>query len=645
MSSNLIFKDKKFAPLFWTQFLGALNDNFFKNSLVMLITYKAVSLLGLGSSLLVPAAGGIFILPFFLFSATAGQIADKFDKSKVIQVTKVTELIIMCLAAIGLYLNSFGWLFFVLFLMGAQSAFFGPLKYGIIPSLVSRDLLVAGNAFVSSGTFIAILIGTILGGTFVGFYSYVSVISVGLILVSIAGLVASFKMVKIPGKDESIKVDLTFIRPTWNILKMTTRNKEIFFTILGVSWFWFLGAAILSLLPVFVKNVLFGGAEVATLFLAFFTIGMGIGSFLTERISGKQIEIGVVPISALGMSLFLIDLSYVGTHWGNIPNEGLFSLSEFLQLEGSFRALGDLLIISIFGGGYIVPQMSYVQFLSNPSELSRTIAGNNIWNALFMVVSSIVIMVLNGIFTISQTFLIVSLANVVISFFLYAIHSKNTLRMWMKFISKVFYKVEVEGLENIPENGSFIVASNHVSFVDWVFLMGLVDRPVHFVIDWNYYYAPMGPFWFKQAGLIPIATRKESPEVLAKAFSRIQDNINKGHVLGVFPEGWITRDGKMRKFQPGIQKISKENNVPIVLFAIDGLWGSMFSFKNGRVLLKFPERISLGRRPVKIKISRPISPSEYNSQNAQDWMRNNVSHYTEECTNSEPREENGILNS
>ena len=624
---ELIFRDKKFWPLFWTQFLGALNDNFFKNALVILITYRAVQLGPLDAKLLVPLAGGIFIFPFFIFSATSGQMADKFQKAELIRKIKLAEIIIMSIASVSFTLDNYALLLFVLFLMGSQSAFFGPLKYGIIPSLVKPEKLVSANAFVSGGTFIAILIGTIIGGLVPSLESYVVPLSLGLLGFGLVGYLFSrfIDDVAISKEGVNTKVDYTFLKPTWDIIRLTQKNKTIFTTVLGISWFWFLGAAVLSLLPLFVKEVLQGDSKVATYFLATFTIGMGLGSFLTARISKKSVEVGLVPICALGMTVFLSILAFVGQQRMGlqVPNE-LFGISEFFFKPYSKGAFIGLLGMSVFGGGYIVTNMAFLQTVSKEGELSQTIAGNNIWNALFMVVAAVLIMVLTKTIGISLSFLVLGLINLVVAFLLYFTYSEQTLMLWMRFLSKVFYRVEVKGGEDFPKEGPVIILANHVSFVDWVILMGAVERPIHFVRDYSYYYMPTGPFWFRQAGLVPIATRKESEEVLTKAFELIYQDLDNGSVMGLFPEGWITRDGKMRRFQPGAAKILKQRPVPVVLAALDGLWGSLFSFEGGKVLFKMP---SLRRRKITLTLSSPIAPEDYDSKEAQAWVESNVSHY------------------
>lgn len=622
MTLALIFKDRRFWPLFWTQFLGALNDNFFKNALVILITYRAIDLWGMNSSTLVAFAGGIFILPFFLFSATAGQLADKFEKADMIRITKLTELMVMIVAAIAFWRDDFSMLMVVLFLMGTQSAFFGPLKYGIIPSLVHEDELVPANAAVSMGTFLSILIGTIAGGAVANLENYVLPVSMGIIGFAIIGILTSLPVNRTGERVADLKVDWTFFRPTWQVLGITRKKKDVFRSVLGISWFWFFGAAILSVLPAYCKDVVYGNGEVGTMFLAMFTIGMGCGSFITERLSGKRVEVGMVPVACLGMSIFMLDLFYVGATWDLHPTT-LFSLQEFIALPQGLRALFDLFMISVCGGCYIVPQYTYVQEGSNREELSRTIAGNNIWNSLFMVVAAVSVMLM-GPMGIPSIILCLALVNLVVSFLSYAAYSEFTVRFWKMILTRFFYKVEIEGEDNFPLSGGAVVVANHVTFIDWAFVAGVSPRPVRWMIDHNYYFKPGLKFWFKQARLIPVATRKENPDLLAGAFAGVADSLKEGKLVGMFPEGFVSRDGKLRRFQPGISKIVRAHNVPVIPVAVSGLWGSVFSYEGGKVIFKLPKSL---RRKVKIIIGKPIAPDQFDLKELEAWITNQVEDY------------------
>lgn len=614
-----------YAGLFWAQFLGAFNDNFLKNALLIILTYRGIQLAGLDAKMLVPLAGGIFIFPFFLFSGTAGQISDKYKKSYVIRSTKVLELIIMLIAMVGFTTENFYLLFICLFLTGTQSALFGPLKYGVIPELVGPENLLLGNAIVSAGTFVAILLGTIAGGSLASLDKGITLICVGLILVALIGLWNSFRIKELDAQDASTKVDYTLVIPIWHLLKRLLSDKKILPIVLSISWFWFAGAAALSAFPIFVKDVMRGDADVATLFLALFTVGMGTGSILVEKISKGRAEIGIVPIATLGISISLFATYFVSDISHLHQSNQLINISEFIKHPENWGAMFSLFAYSLFGGCFSVPLITLVQQHAPKKELARYIAANNILNALSMVISSIFVMVLMKYGT-RVIFVAIGIINLVVSFTLYAKYSKFSLRLWAGFIANILYKVKIINAESLPKNGPYIVAVNHVSFMDWLLVMASVPEPVHFIIDYNYYYAPGMPFWFKQAHLIPIATRRESAEVLEAAFENISKEIKEGSVLGIFPEGMITRDGSLARIQPGIQKIIKKDPIPIVLLSIEGIWGSIFSFEGGKVILKFPKSF---RKKITMTFSDPIEPHVYNPEMATNFFKENVEIYKE----------------
>lgn len=618
MSFKLISSDKRFSPLFWTMFLGALNDNFFKNALVIIIAYKSITLMGLSSQALVAMAGGIFILPFFLFSATAGQLSDKLSKTQLVKYTKFTELLIMIVASVGFFTDNFYILLSTLFLMGTQSSFFGPLKYGIIPQLLKREELVSGNAVIGGGTFLAILVGTIIGGLSVTTESSTLFISAGIISVSLLGIISSLFLRHVDPVDSGVKPDFTFFRPTIDIIKITMKDKKIFHTCMGISWFWFFGAAILSLLPNLCKDIFHSSESVGTVFLASFTIGMGAGSFFAERLSQNRPEMGMVPLAALGMSIFLGDLSYSALHFTFDSSVPLYTIKEFFEQQYSIRSLLDLFLVSVFGGMFIIPQFTFLQDYAPRNILSRIIAGNNIWNAIFMVSAAVCIMVLSG-FGISIPWIILILAGMNIIYFIYIYfqNSSVTLRFIFWMMSKFFYRVEIEGRENIPDEGPVVIASNHVSFVDWIMIMAACPRPVRFVIDHAYYYKTGVTFWLKQAHLIPIATKRDNPEILESAFAHIEAGLKNGDVIGIFPEGWITRDGKLRRFQPGIKKVVSMHPTVVVPMVIDGLWGSFFSFEGSGVLRGF----KLNKRSVKLKILKPVDSDNFDFKELEEIFR------------------------
>ncbi len=416
-----LLNHRRFVPLFCTQFLGAFNDNFFKNALVILITFKSVSILGLSSGQLVALCGGIFILPFFLFSAIAGQIADRFEKSKLVRIIKIVELLIMLLAVAGFLLELPGLLLTVLFLMGSQSAFFGPIKYSYLPQVMNEAELVNANAYFQMGTFLAILLGTGLGGIAIAMDDIgVYVTSFGVVLFAIIGILASRRIPPVANFPD-VKIKWDPVRPTIEMVRMISKQKSVFLSILGMTWFWFFGSAMLSMFPAFGKDYLNGNEHVVTLFLSLFSIGIGFGSILCDRLSGKQLELGLVPLGCLGMTLASLDL-FLSTNWNNLQFASTTTkgIGEFLSSFQGIRISVDLFVLSLSGGLFMVPLMTLIQERSIKSELSRVIAGNNILGALGMVLSAILLMAFYGFgLSIPQIILIYGILNLIVGVYIF----------------------------------------------------------------------------------------------------------------------------------------------------------------------------------------------------------------------------------
>lgn len=428
-----LLRERRFLPLFMTQFFGALNDNLLKNALIILVTYKAAVVAGLPASQMVSVAGGIFILPFFLFSATAGQLADKLEKSFLIRWIKKIEIAIMVIATYGFLENQFEFLLFVLFLMGLHSTFFGPLKFSILPQHLKDSELVGGNALIEAGTFLAILLGTILGGVLVTVPGWgPEVVSAGLLIVAVLGYGSSRWIPSAPAVAPTLVVHWNPITPTWQILKSSTKNKSVFLSILGISWFWFFGAATLALFPSYCKDVLHGEPGVVTLFLACFSIGVGLGSLLCERLSKKSLELGLVPLGAIGISFFALDFSISGRahHFHNANDVPMGAISLFQSFAG-LHVLADLVLLALFSGLFIVPLNALMQERSDPSERSRVIASNNILNALTMVLSAgFVVALLKAGLEIPSIFTVLSLLNVIVAVLMF----RAVPEFWQRFL-------------------------------------------------------------------------------------------------------------------------------------------------------------------------------------------------------------------
>lgn len=427
-----LLSERRFLPLFVTQFLGAFNDNVLKNAMVILITFQGASMSSVDPALMVNACAGIFILPFFLFSATSGQLADKYEKSRLIRLVKVLEIGIMIIAAVGFWLPNLPLLLTALFLMGMHSTLFGPIKYSILPQHLHEDELIGGNALIESGTFLAILFGTILGGTLIALgengrhYA-----SAACFTIAVLGYIASRGVPSAPAPEPDMKINWNPLTETWRNLRFTKQNRSVFLSILGISWFWFYGAMFLSQFPSFAKGNLGGDESVVTLLLAIFSVGIGLGSLLCEKLSGKQIEPGIVPLGSIGLTVFAIDLYFAAPATAAVSG---LSAMEFLAQPGSLRVLIDLVLIGAFGGFYCVPLYALMQTRSEASHRSRVIAGNNILNALFMVVAALLAIVLLGAgFSVPQLFLITAALNAFIAAYIYTLRPEfiNRFFAWL----------------------------------------------------------------------------------------------------------------------------------------------------------------------------------------------------------------------
>jgi MFS family permease len=423
MSQFGLLKTRRFFPIFSTQFLGAFNDNIYKNSLVIFIAFTLADQADRNSSILVITAAGLFILPFFLFSAIAGQIADKFEKSMLIRRIKIAEIIIMAIATFGFIFLSLPVLMAVLFFMGTQSTMFGPLKYGILPQHLQETELTGGNGMIQMGTYLAILLGTILGGILIAIKPEGRIlVSILVVFVAICGWLVSRKIPQAVPSDPRLKINWNFIAETFHILKLAGQNRTVFWAIIAISWFWFYGATFLSLLPSYTRDVLAGNEHITTLLLTAFSVGIGAGSLMCEKLSGKRIEMGLMPLGAIGLSVFAFDLFIVGVPEFATHNNGEITVIRFIELQG-WRVFLDLCLIGAFGGIYIVPLYALVQSLSEATQRSRIIAANNILNALFMVISALLTIGLFAMsFSIPQMFLLVSILNIfVISFVIFQV--------------------------------------------------------------------------------------------------------------------------------------------------------------------------------------------------------------------------------
>ncbi len=575
---------RRFAPFFWTQFSGAANDNLFKFAFTVMVTYQ-LSLDWLPPALAGLAIGALFILPFLLFSATSGQLTDKYDKTRVIRFVKSFEVAIMLLAAYGFMSKEVAVQVPILlgctFLMGVHSTLFGPVKFAYLPQVLSERELTGGNGMVEMGTFVAILLGNIVGGLLIAIPDVgrgaVATSCVGLALVG--RIVAQF-IPALPATDPGLRINWNPVTETWRNLKLAHGNIVVFRSLLGISWMWFFGAVFLSQFPSLAKDVLHGNEQVASMLLVVFSIGIAAGSLLCEVLSRRHVEIGLVPLGAIGMSVFSIDLYFA---LRGLPAAEVMGLSTFLGQHGHWRVMADLALLSLFAGLYSVPMYALIQLRSQPTHRARIIAANNILNALFMIASSVIAgALLKAEFTIPQIFLFTGLANAVVAFYIFMLVPEYLLRFIAWVLSHFVYRFKVRGDEHIPVAGPAVLVCNHVSFVDAILLMAASPRPIRFVMDHRIFKVPVLGTLFRLAKTIPIAPQKEDPAAYAAAFEAAAQVLREGDLLAIFPEGGITKDGALQPFKGGIMKILERAQqdglaVTVVPMALTNLWGSFFS--------------------------------------------------------------------
>mgnify|MGYP003575094260 CR=1 FL=1 len=570
-----LLSQRRFAPFFWTQFLGAGNDNLFKFALTVMVTYQVQSTL-LPPSLAGLVIGALFILPFLLFSATSGQLADKHDKAALIRFVKNFEIVVMAIAAWGFVQHQVAVLLGCVFLMGLHSTLFGPVKFAYLPQHLDERELTGGNGMVEMGTFVAILLGNVAGGLLIAIpgvgATWVAVACVGL---AVVGRVLSQAVPASPSTDPALRINWNPFTETWRNLKLAHGNLVVFRSLLGISWMWFFGAVFLSQFPSFAKEVLHGNEQVASLLLVVFSIGIGVGSLLCEVLSRRHVEIGLVPLGAIGMSVFSIDLYFASR---GLPPADALTLSAFVAQPAHWRVMADLALLSLFAGLYSVPMYALIQLRSAPSHRARIIAANNILNALFMIVSSVAVgLLLKAGFTIPQVFLVTGIANALVAGYIFLLLPEYLLRFVAFVVTRLIYRFKVQGDAHLPVQGAAILVCNHVSFIDAVVLMGASPRPVVFLMDHRIFNTPVLGAMFRLLKAIPIAPQREAPAVYEAAFAKAAAALDAGDLVCIFPEGAITKDGRLGEFKAGVMKLLERNPVPVVPMALQNLWGSFFS--------------------------------------------------------------------
>jgi len=601
-----LLSERRFAPFFWTQFLGAGNDNLFKFALTVMVTYQLQNawpepeIAGL-------VIGALFILPFLLFSATSGQLADKFDKARLIRFVKSFEIAVMALATWGFVQQSVPVLLACVFLMGLHSTLFGPVKFAYLPQHLDERELTGGNGMVEMGTFVAILLGNVAGGLLIAIPGtgarWVAAACVGLALL---GRVLAQAVPASPSTDPDLRINWNPVSETLRNLKLAHGNLVVFRSLLGISWMWFFGAVFLSQFPSFAKDVLHGDEQVASLLLVVFSVGIGVGSLLCEVLSRRHVEIGLVPLGAIGMSVFAVDLYFASR---GLPPAQSLGVAAFVAQPAHWRVMADLALLALFAGVYSVPMYALIQLRSAPTHRARIIAANNILNALFMIVSAVAVgLLLKAGLTIPQVFLIVGIANAIVAAYIFMLVPEYLLRFIAFVVTRLIYRFKVRGDEHLPTTGAAIMVCNHVSFIDAVVLMGASPRPAVFLMDHRIFNMPVLGHLFRLLKAIPIASQREAPEVYRRAFERAAQALDAGDIVCIFPEGAITRTGELGEFKAGVMKLLERNPVPVIPMALQNLWGSFFSRAEKGVAMVKPFRRGFWSR-VGLVVGEPVAPA------------------------------------
>ena len=606
-----LLRQRRFAPFFWTQFLGAANDNLFKFALVVMVTYQ-LQLDWLPPAMAGLAIGALFVLPFLLFSATSGQLADHWEKSGLMRLIKNLEIAIMLLGAYGFLTAHIPVLLACTFLMGLHSTLFGPVKFAYLPQVLSERELTGGTGMVEMGTFVAILLGQLAGGLLVATPGVGHRdVAIGCVLLALLGRLSAGAVPPTPATDPGLRIHWNPFSETWRNLRLAAQYPAVFRSLLGISWMWFFGATYLSQFPSLAKELLHGDEHVASFLLVIFSLGVGLGSLLCEVLSRRHVEIGLVPLGAIGMSVFSIDLYFA---LQGLPPSAPMALSAFLQMRAHWHAMLDLALLSLFTGMYSVPMYALIQLRSPRTHRARIIAANNILNALFMIASALIAAALlrSGV-GLATLFLLTGLANLLVASYIFLLVPEYLLRCVAWVLSRCIYRFQVDGEQHLPTAGAAVLVCNHVSFIDAILLMAASPRPIYFLMDQRIFQVPLLGWLFRLGKAIPVAPRQQDEAAYVRAMAAADQVLASGDLLCIFPEGAITRDGQLQAFKGGVLKVVQQRAqagqpVPLIPMALNNLWGSFFSrVEQGKAMVQ-PFRRGLWSR-VGLQVGAPLDGS------------------------------------
>ncbi len=604
-----IFTSKRFLPIFIAQFGGALNDNLFKSAMLIIVAFQLTDAAAQASTINNVAAL-LFILPYFLFSTLAGQLADRGDKAVMIQKNKIAEILIVLVGALALYLQSIPLLLFILFCLGTQSAMFGPNKYAVLPQLLQGKDLVTGNALIASGTFIAILTGTLIGGILAQQQSAWIWIATGCLVTAIGGYLASLKIPRIEIGSPDLKVDWNMLGQSIKLLTLARGQQRVWTAILGVSWFWFIGSGYLTQIPTIVRYIGGGDESVVTLFLALFIIGVGLGCALAAKLSSFVVEIGIAPIAMLLLGLTGLDLAQIEAS----QTLSLMGINAFLDSPEGLRISLDILLIGIFGGAFALPMYTELQQASSLENRARIISINNVINAVFMVTSAILAIGILGVlqFQLSTYLVVISILNLIYAVFVFTRTPVQSLRFLAEVFSRLFYRIESEEVAQLPEEGPALLVCNHVSYADPVVIFGASKRPIRFIMAKEIRNKAPFNLVFQASRTLAICSPLEDRKTYEETIREAANSLRNGELVMIFPEGRLSPDGEIGTFRRGVEKLLENAPVPVYPMAIRGIWGSFFSHGNGPAL-RSGFHLRLRRRAIQLKVGMAIPPEEVNA--------------------------------
>lgn len=600
-----LLTQRRFAPLFLTQFLGAFVDNVFRSSLIILVTFNETIAQGYDKSLMAALIGGLVMLPFFLFSSLAGQLADKFEKSRLVVIIKTIEMLVMGLSVYALLSQSLFWLILILFLNMTQTAFFGPLKYSLIPFYLKDGEIITGNALIESSTFVAILLGSIVGGIAIALPQYsLPVVSMIMITSSLIAWISSWYLLNSPPADPSLKVSPNLYRTSLDTIQFVAQDRTLFLCIIGISWFWVIGSIFLTQIASYGKNVIGGNQHIVTLFLFLFTLGIGLGSFLCKALSREQVDHRHIIWGAIGMTLFILDLVFA-SHPIELHQAENIGITQFLfhgtHIVNHWRILFDLIMIATCGGLYTVPLYTLLQIDSDPKFRSRTIAANNIMNSFFMVLSSLVSMGLIFLnVSITNIFLIAGLLNLFFMHRISRIVPESILQIFAQGLLRLLFRVELNGLENFHAAGKrTLIIANHTSFIDGILLFAFLPARLSYAI-YSYY---IDKWWLRiiksSIELFPLDPTNPL------ATKHLIEFLKQDKKCIIFPEGRITVTGSLMKIYDGPGMVADKANATILPIRIAGAQFSYFSRLRGVFRRKLLPKITITILPSRIITADP----------------------------------------